>query len=47
MYQTDFPHGVSTYPNTRQMINEAFAGVDESVRDKIVYQNAADLYGFS
>ena len=46
MFQTDFPHGVSTYPNSRKMIDELFAGMDEAVRDQIVYGNAAKLYGF-
>ena len=46
MFQTDFPHGVSTYPNSRKIVDELFAGIDDSVRHKIVYQNAADLYGF-
>jgi predicted TIM-barrel fold metal-dependent hydrolase len=46
MFQTDFPHGVSTYPNSRKMCEKLFAGIDETVRHKIVYQNAADVYGF-
>nr|WP_246351845.1 amidohydrolase family protein [Sphingobium subterraneum] len=46
MFQTDFPHGVSTYPNSRKMVDDMFAGIDTADRDKIVYQNAADLYGF-
>jgi hypothetical protein len=46
MFQTDFPHGVSTYPHSRKMCDDLFAGVGSSVRDKIVYQNAADAYGF-
>jgi predicted TIM-barrel fold metal-dependent hydrolase len=46
MFQTDFPHGVSTYPNSRKMIDELFAGVSDDVLSKIVYQNAADTYGF-
>uniref|UniRef100_UPI0020BEA680 amidohydrolase family protein n=1 Tax=Sphingopyxis sp. MSC1_008 TaxID=2909265 RepID=UPI0020BEA680 len=46
MFQTDFPHGISTYPNSRAMCDAMFQGVDEKVRDKIVYHNAAQLYGF-
>ena len=46
MFQTDFPHGISTYPNSRAMCDAMFKGVDEKVRDKIVYHNAAQLYGF-
>lgn len=46
MFQTDFPHGISTYPNSRAMCDAMFEGVDPAVRDKIVYHNAAKLYGF-
>ena len=46
MFQTDFPHGISTYPNSRKMCDDMFAGIDPTIRDKIVYQTAADLYGF-
>ena len=46
MFQTDFPHGVSTYPNSRKMIDELFAGIDEETRDMIVFRNASQLYGF-
>src|SRR3546814_9178685 len=28
MFQTDFPHGISTYPNSRKMCDDMFAGVD-------------------
>lgn len=46
MFQTDFPHGISTYPNSRAMCDAMFENVDPAVRDKIVYHNAAQLYGF-
>jgi uncharacterized protein len=46
MFQTDFPHGVSTYPNSRQMVDDAFEGMPTEVRDRIAYHNAAELYGF-
>jgi predicted TIM-barrel fold metal-dependent hydrolase len=46
MFQTDFPHGISTYPNSRAMCDAMFEGVDPAIRDKIVYHNAAKLYGF-
>lgn len=46
MFQTDFPHGVSTYPNSRKIVDELFQGIDPAVRHRIVYQTAADLYGF-
>ena len=28
------------------MVDEAFKGISDEVRDKIVYHNAAGLYGF-
>jgi predicted TIM-barrel fold metal-dependent hydrolase len=46
MFQTDFPHGISTYPHSRALCDAMFEGVDEKVRDKIVYGTAAELYGF-
>jgi predicted TIM-barrel fold metal-dependent hydrolase len=36
MFQTDFPHGIRTYPNSRAMCDAMFDGVDPAVRDKIV-----------
>src|SRR3546814_19331991 len=47
MFQTDFPHGISTYPNSRKMCDDMFAGIDPKIRDKIVYQTEADIYGLS
>lgn len=46
MFQTDFPHGVSTYPNSRKIAEELFDGIDPQAREKILYGNAAALYGF-
>jgi len=46
MFHTDFPHGVSTYPNSRAILDELFEGVPDTVRHQIVWQTAADLYGF-
>ncbi|ATE66521.1 amidohydrolase family protein [Rhizorhabdus dicambivorans] len=46
MFQTDFPHSVSTFPNTQAFVQKLLAGVDPVARDKMLYQNAADLYGF-
>jgi len=45
MWGSDFPHSDSTYPHSREVIDKNFAGVPDSTRRKIVYENAARLYG--
>jgi predicted TIM-barrel fold metal-dependent hydrolase len=45
MWASDFPHSDSTFPESRAWIEKNFAGVPESVRRRIVYQNAVALYG--
>ena len=45
MWASDFPHSDSTWPNSLKVIGENFAGVAPEVAHKIVYQNAAKLYG--
>jgi predicted TIM-barrel fold metal-dependent hydrolase len=47
MWASDFPHSDSTFPESRTWIEKNFAGVPESVRRKIVYQNAVSLYGMA
>jgi uncharacterized protein len=46
MFQTDFPHGVSTYPNSRKIAEELTQDVSDEARERIVFGNAAALYGF-
>lgn len=47
MWASDYPHGDSTWPNSRRVIAESRLGsVDPSIRRKIVFENAARLYGF-
>ena len=45
MWASDFPHSDSTFPDSRKWIEKNFAGVPETVKRRIVYQNAAKLYG--
>jgi predicted TIM-barrel fold metal-dependent hydrolase len=45
MWASDFPHTDSTWPHSREVIKTDFAGVPEDVTRKIVYENAAKLYG--
>lgn len=45
MFETDFPHPTCLYGNVRERIDAAFAGVDDTVRQKVLWGNAARLYG--
>jgi uncharacterized protein len=44
MWASDFPHTDSTWPNSRAVIKQDFAGVPADVTRKIVCDNAAALY---
>ena len=47
MWASDYPHGDSTWPNSRAAIAESRLGdLDAATRRKIVFGNAARLYGF-
>jgi uncharacterized protein len=45
LFETDFPHNVCLYGNIRETISAAFGGVTEEARSKILWSNAATLYG--
>ncbi len=45
MWASDFPHSVGTFPKSRAYIDDAFAGVDDATRRKIVVENAAGYFG--
>ena len=45
MWASDFPHSDSTFPESRAWIEKNFAGIPQSVRRKIVHDNAVSLYG--
>jgi predicted TIM-barrel fold metal-dependent hydrolase len=44
MWASDYPHPDSTFPHSRRVIEEQFAGMDESVKQKVCCDNAARLY---
>jgi predicted TIM-barrel fold metal-dependent hydrolase len=46
MWGADFPHPDGTWPDSRELIEKQFAGLSEHTRRKILYENAARLYGF-
>jgi predicted TIM-barrel fold metal-dependent hydrolase len=47
MWASDYPHPDSTFPHSRQAIDEAFAGLDEAFIEKVTATNCARLYRFA
>jgi predicted TIM-barrel fold metal-dependent hydrolase len=45
LWGSDFPHTDSTWPKSRETIEHVFAGVPQEIADKILYRNAAKVYG--
>jgi len=46
MWGSDYPHTESTFPRSRQIVSEIFAGVPAGDLERIVAGNAASLYHF-
>jgi predicted TIM-barrel fold metal-dependent hydrolase len=46
MWGSDFPHHVSTWPDSQKVLDEHFADTPPEVRDRVVRDNVRDLYGF-
>src|SRR5205807_2487776 len=44
MWESDYPHIVSTYPESRKYAATSMAGVPDDERKKMLYQNAVELY---
>jgi uncharacterized protein len=44
LWSSQFPLATSTWPKTREALAKSFADVDESDRQKILWENAASLY---
>jgi predicted TIM-barrel fold metal-dependent hydrolase len=44
MFGSDFPHSVGSYPKTRQFLDEAFEGVPDELRRKMLLENPAAYY---
>ena len=45
MWSSDYPHTVSTWPNSQEVVVRFFQGVPEDEKLKIVRENAIKLYG--
>jgi predicted TIM-barrel fold metal-dependent hydrolase len=44
LWESDFPHITSTYPNSWDAVEHSLAGVSSADREKVLYRNAARLY---
>ena len=45
LWSNDFPHPESTWPNAREYVKAALAETTPDVREKILWKNAASLFG--
>lgn len=45
MWAADYPHGISTFPHSRKIVDEMFAGSTPELKRKVTHDNAAALYG--
>ncbi len=43
-WASDYPHGASTFPNSRKIVDQNFEGVSEEVKLKVTRSNAIRLY---
>ena len=44
LWESDFPHITSTYPNSWSAVEHSLAGVPQADREKVLFRNAAGLY---
>jgi predicted TIM-barrel fold metal-dependent hydrolase len=44
MYESDYPHADSSWPDTQLSLAEQFRELDEETIDRITYKNACELY---
>ena len=47
LWAADYPHGISTFPNSRRIVDEMFANSDPAVKAKVTRENAVRLYGLA
>jgi predicted TIM-barrel fold metal-dependent hydrolase len=47
LWSSDYPHSDSTWPHSREVVEEHFADVPAAEREKVVHGNAARLYGLA
>ena len=44
IWGSDFPHSVNTYPNSRQWLDDAFAGIDPNIKRKVCAETPAAFF---
>jgi predicted TIM-barrel fold metal-dependent hydrolase len=44
MYESDYPHADSSWPDTQLSLAEQFRDLDRETIDRITYKNACELY---
>ena len=47
MWSSDYPHTVSTWPHSREVVERDFKGVPDDEKRMIVRENVARLYGLA
>lgn len=47
MWESDFPHSICDWPNSRKVVDRITEGIQPAVRQKILADNAAKLYKLS
>ncbi len=47
MWANDFPHSDATWPDSQALLAEHAGSLSAHARERILYGNAADLYGIS
>ncbi|HZH83109.1 MAG TPA: amidohydrolase family protein, partial [Phototrophicaceae bacterium] len=45
LWASDYPHGVTTWPNSQATVERNCAGIDPAVKRKLNRDNVAKLYG--
>jgi predicted TIM-barrel fold metal-dependent hydrolase len=46
-WASDYPHGGSTWPHSRRIIEKQFKGVSDEIKRKLTWDNAAKFYGLT
>lgn len=44
LWGSDYPHAVTTWPDSKAIIDRQFEGIPENIKRKIVFENAVELY---
>jgi hypothetical protein len=46
MWSSDYPHGASTWPSSREVIDRDLGTLDPEIRANVLYRNVVGLYDF-